>query len=481
MEEKEKHILKQHLVNILEEQVRPNFQKHSHPALDKRLQHGRYVDKTLNFDFHENQAWKDAGSSGYATIDIVEWIIQSASSDQLQPVYHMIAPPILITLDDYDTSYKLRGVRLIQAMLSKVDVTALRKSGLGKVFIESLFQCLTYVHGESSNPDLVQATYQCCYALINVLELEGSKDKSHMYERLLVEGVLLAQISEMLDIQLINMKEIPLIYKEIGITGVQYLKPILLLICQNLQMPYSSIELKKNAAFALLKVIESCKPRIPMYTGQILVCLTSCWQIVQDNQDNDSDGIQQAAETADCFKDKTIQAIFSSPFYRCLQTAKSTANALGLSIFVEYGIGEWYGTARKFYPLPAEIGRLKELFPEIDTSYVPVLATPTGCETMRAVHERVQQAMDKLVKNCDEKYEQVILFGHAASVICCVRALLGDWSFYVNAGTCSISKLQRQEDGSWKLIMNGSTDHLSQGTLRSWMFEGDVPSYEVQQ
>jgi hypothetical protein len=48
----------------------------------------------------------------------------------------MIAPPILIILDDYDTSYKLRGVRLIQAMFSKVDVTALRKSGLGKVFIE---------------------------------------------------------------------------------------------------------------------------------------------------------------------------------------------------------------------------------------------------------------------------------------------------------------------------------------------------------
>lgn len=85
MEEKEKHILKQHLVNILEEQVRPNFQKHSHPALDKRLQHGRYVDKTLNFDFHENQAWKDAGSSGYATIDIVEWIIQSASVRQTFP------------------------------------------------------------------------------------------------------------------------------------------------------------------------------------------------------------------------------------------------------------------------------------------------------------------------------------------------------------------------------------------------------------
>lgn len=50
-------------------------------------------------------------------------------------------------------------------------------------------------------------------------------------------------------------------------------------------------------------------------------------------------GIQQAAETADYFKDKTVQAIFSSPFYRCLQTAKSTANALDMNIFIEYGIG----------------------------------------------------------------------------------------------------------------------------------------------
>ncbi|KAH8547775.1 hypothetical protein BGW37DRAFT_509445 [Umbelopsis sp. PMI_123] len=101
-------------------------------------------------------------------------------------------------------------------------------------------------------------------------------------------------------------------------------------------------------------------------------------------------------------------------------------------------------------------------------------------ETMRQVHERVQAAMDKLVKQCDSKYEQVVLFGHAASVICAVRALLGDWSFYVNAGTCSISKLERQEDGKWKLILNGSTEHLSQGNVRSWMFDGDVPSYEVQ-
>ncbi|KAG2184932.1 hypothetical protein INT43_000845 [Umbelopsis isabellina] len=190
-------------------------------------------------------------------------------------------------------------------------------------------------------------------------------------------------------------------------------------------------------------------------------------------------GKQQAAETAEFLKDKPITAIYSSPFYRCLESAKPTANALSKPIYVEYGIGEWYGTTRDFYPLPAKIDRLKELFSEIDTSYEPVLSAPTGSETMRQVHERVQLAMDKLVEKLDTQHERVVLFGHAASVICCVRALLEDWNYYVNAGTCSISKLERTEEGKWNLIMNGSTDHLSQGNLRSWMFSGDIPSYEV--
>lgn len=72
-------MLKEHLANILETQVRQSFQKHKHPALDKRLQNGRYVDKSMDFDFHENQMWKQIGVTGYSAIDVVEWIIGCAS------------------------------------------------------------------------------------------------------------------------------------------------------------------------------------------------------------------------------------------------------------------------------------------------------------------------------------------------------------------------------------------------------------------
>ncbi|KAI8580489.1 hypothetical protein K450DRAFT_237277 [Umbelopsis ramanniana AG] len=293
LNEKENHMLKEHLVSILETQVRPSFQKHTHPALDKRLQNGRYVDKSMDFDFHENQTWKQIEVSGFSAIDVIEWIIERASAEQLQPVYHMVAPPILIVLDDYESNYKLRGVQLIQAVLRKVEPVTLRRSGLGNVFLESLFQCLTYVHGESANPRLVEASYSCCRDLINLLESETSKERSRLYEKLVVEGLLLSQSSEMLDIQLINMKEVPPIFSELGIISVQYLKPILQLICENLQRPYSNMDLKIASASALLVMLQSCTPRIPAYRGQIIIGLLNSWIMVQNDQNDDSQDLRK--------------------------------------------------------------------------------------------------------------------------------------------------------------------------------------------
>lgn len=48
----------------------------------------------------------------------------------------MLAPAILITVDDFDADYKVRGVRLIQCLITKVQSSQLITSGLGKVFLE---------------------------------------------------------------------------------------------------------------------------------------------------------------------------------------------------------------------------------------------------------------------------------------------------------------------------------------------------------
>lgn len=104
---------------------------------------------------------------------------------------------------------------------------------------------------------------------------------------------------------------------------------------------------------------------------------------------------------------------------------------------------------------------------------------PTGGESVAECHERADRAMNKLIAQLDteNKYERILLSGHAASVICIIRALLKDNAFPVRVGTVSLSRLVRKEDGTWEVKENGDCHYLSEGEQRAWTFGGDVPDY----
>ncbi|MEO1287799.1 MAG: histidine phosphatase family protein, partial [Chloroflexota bacterium] len=54
-------------------------------------------------------------------------------------------------------------------------------------------------------------------------------------------------------------------------------------------------------------------------------------------------GTDQAQKLASRLQSEPIDWIFSSPYYRALQTAHPVAEALDLPIYVENGVGEWLG------------------------------------------------------------------------------------------------------------------------------------------
>ncbi|KAG2184944.1 hypothetical protein INT43_000857 [Umbelopsis isabellina] len=260
-EEKQSHVLQQHLGKIVDEQIRPAYQKHKHPALNKPLPGARFTDNSLDLAFHENQNWKERNVLGYASIDVLEWVVQLASPPQLDQTYPMLAPAILITVDDFDADYKVRGVHLIQCLITKVQSNLLITSGLGKVFLETLFHCLTYIRADAARPDLVQASYQSCRDLISLLADVESKSRIHMCERLLTEGILLSGTAELWEIRRIGIEQIPFICNELGIMTVQYVKSILVLICDILESSHASSEMKIAAGKVLTPVMQSCRPR----------------------------------------------------------------------------------------------------------------------------------------------------------------------------------------------------------------------------
>lgn len=175
-----------------------------------------------------------------------------------------------------------------------------------------------------------------------------------------------------------------------------------------------------------------------------------------------SHGVEQAHELATHLMslDPPVDRVYSSPYYRCLQTVEpflglwarsaSPDAANKPAILGEAGLSEWYGSAHFEHPTSASSDRLAELFPAFDRSYVTAVAPSRKGESIAQLHDRVALTMDALIKQCDEAgVRAVLLCSHAATVIALGRVLTGNMPENVEAEdfrafTCGLSVFRRR-------------------------------------
>ncbi|KAI1435494.1 RNA polymerase III transcription initiation factor complex component [Xylaria sp. CBS 124048] len=181
-----------------------------------------------------------------------------------------------------------------------------------------------------------------------------------------------------------------------------------------------------------------------------------------------SHGVEQAGELAEHLLslDPLIDQVYSSPYYRCLQTISpfvsrynSTRNkALAseevahpqLSIRVESGLSEWYGQAHFEHPTSAPLDDLSTMFADLDANYVSCFAPRRRGESIPQLYERVASCVQDIIAKCDQEGKKaVVICTHAAVVIALGRILTGKIPEDVsvadfNAFTCGLSMYRRQ-------------------------------------
>ncbi|KAH9849802.1 histidine phosphatase superfamily [Lenzites betulinus] len=198
-------------------------------------------------------------------------------------------------------------------------------------------------------------------------------------------------------------------------------------------------------------------------------------------------GVDQAHELGDYFlslpEDQRPTIILSSPYYRCLQTSVPTAQKLGLPLYVEHGLSEWYSPVTPntgLHPRPAPAAKLQTYFPEIDHSWQSIYYPSRKGEDVTGVHDRVNGVMRALVpyieRRFDGAHKRILLVSHAATVIALTRELIADRDLPLRVSCCTVTELQRAPGetravGGWqpKRLADGS--HLKDGPLRDWGFE----------
>jgi len=201
-------------------------------------------------------------------------------------------------------------------------------------------------------------------------------------------------------------------------------------------------------------------------------------------------GEAQAKEVADYFlslpEDQRPTAIFSSPYYRCLQTSKPTSIALGVPIYVEHGITEWYSPVEPgtgLHPRPSSANVLKAHFPEIDDSWSSLWYSSRKGEDVDGLHDRIAGFLTVFLPEVQRRFsgahKRILLVSHAATVIALAQELVGERSLSFRAACCSLSVLDRKVGdaaqlaavGGWTARVLSDGSHLKDGAQRDWGFE----------
>jgi transcription factor C subunit 7 len=185
---------------------------------------------------------------------------------------------------------------------------------------------------------------------------------------------------------------------------------------------------------------------------------------------------------ANFLQHKQLDVIYSSPWYRCVQTSNEIAKKLHLPIEIEPGIAEFFLTVTPgtgLHPFP-DLNTLNQLFPAVAGKHKPLVFPSRAGETTEELFDRIGTTMDRLLEELDgrdDAPQTILLVGHAATVVPIGRCLVGDAELEIRTGCCSMSKYVREGDGrlgSWTCEYSGRSDYLENGEERHWAFEDIV-------
>ncbi|KAG6896867.1 hypothetical protein C0992_005558 [Termitomyces sp. T32_za158] len=212
------------LTHILNDNVKPFFQVNPHPKLNAS---GRKLPRPAGGpmatqDFYDDQTWKTAPG----ITNLVSWCVRHIRRDMYETLWHLIIPPVMTLLDDFETSYKLRGVGIVSEMLREVPGQLLKRTGVDGLIRLSLGTCLTHLN-DTESPRLIEAAVDAHLTLILLTTEVGSSEQFDELSALLGEGIIHGiwlYASDKPDMILASLKALPPLLRALKIGNARFIK-----------------------------------------------------------------------------------------------------------------------------------------------------------------------------------------------------------------------------------------------------------------
>jgi len=282
---------------VLSKHIKPSFSKTPHSLLNPST--GRKRSRPAGgpsaaLDFYENQEWK--AYPGIAAL--LSWCLNCTKGRDYEHIWHLVIPPIMTLLDDYESYYKLNGVKVVSELLDHVPSEFLKRTGVDGLLMTSLKTALLHLHSPLT-PQIILAAVPAQLKLINLTTANGSKVRFDQLCALLGEGIIggiwmyAYQEWETLEASMVAARDVVEI---LGVGTTRYLKTLVSQLMFNIASLSQQHQLSMQlASLGLLEVIICvCQSRINNWGGIIVDGLARLWVNLEDSDFVDKQDVQRA-------------------------------------------------------------------------------------------------------------------------------------------------------------------------------------------
>lgn len=134
-------------------------------------------------------------------------------------------------------------------------------------------------------------------------------------------------------------------------------------------------------------------------------------------------GAKQLSFLAKRFEDISVDAVYSSPLYRAVKTARAVADGKGIDVITHKGLIEMSFGILDGKPRDESFRKYPELLQA--WNYRPYDFAPPEGEAMKDTYERVWNTLIEIVKESQDKTIAIATHGGVTRCICC-RLLYND-------------------------------------------------------
>ncbi|KAF8963411.1 hypothetical protein BDZ97DRAFT_1919843 [Flammula alnicola] len=305
------------VTHVLTHNLKPIFKSNPHPRLHAET--GRKLARAAGGpmamqDYYDGQTWKQYLGVG----KVVLWCVRYAEEEAYENTWHLVIPPVMTLLDDYEARFKLQGVLVVQEMLRHVPRDLLKRTGVSGLLRQSLRTCLSHLQSPET-PELLKHAISASISLtlLTTSVAPGSKPSSDRFDELsslLGEGIISGiwlYAEEKPGVVNATFDALPPLLRALDIGSVRFLKALIPQLAHTL-IPRPLVEPERKLQLSALRVIETlvevCSPRINSWKETILDAIGRCWVDLIDRERSDGnasfDELQMKAKVK-----KQLQAI----------------------------------------------------------------------------------------------------------------------------------------------------------------------------